>query len=174
MGRENKQRLREFYRQQERQQCDDAIATPRPYWQDLHFSGVGLLYMRIVTIPSLEATECWEIRQRQELEIFLSQGLSENEGLVVGMTPLAIAHEELNTLLERFESLQLSPRIENNPKIGVLDGTRIVVRFEGGIQCSSQFQWVQGCCPKAWMSLESLILSSIDRFRAAEPHESVS
>jgi hypothetical protein len=167
MGSKNKERLREFRHQQELQQVYEVIATPRPYWQDLHCAGVGSLCIRIVSIDSGGITECWEIRQQEKLEIFRSQGVPENESLVVGMTPLTITHEELDTIIERFEKLRLAPKIKTNP-IGVLDGIRIMVRFEGGIQCSSQFQWVQGCCPESWMSLESLTLSLIDRFRAIE------
>lgn len=165
MGSNNKERLREFRRQQERQQGYEAIATPRPYWQDLHCTGIGSLCIRIVSIDSGGIAECWEIRQQEKLKIFSSQSVPENANLVVGMTQLAIKQEELDTIIERFENLQLAPKIRTN-SMGVLDGSRIVVRFEGGIQCSNEFQWIRGYCPESWMLLESLTLSLIDRFKA--------
>ncbi|PSB56564.1 hypothetical protein [Chamaesiphon polymorphus] len=168
MGSKNKERLREFRRQQELQKGYEAIATPRPYWQDVDCTGIGALCIRIVSIDSGGITECWEIRQQEELKIFHSQGVPDNEILVVGMTPLAITHQELDTIIERFESLQLAPKIKTDPT-GVLDGIWIVVRLEGGIQCSSQFKWVRGRCPESWLSLESIVLSLIDRFREIEP-----
>jgi hypothetical protein len=170
MSSKNKEKLCEFHRQQELQRGYEAIATPRPYWQDLHFSGAGSLCIRIVSIDSSRITECWEIRQQEELKIFRSQSIPENESLVVGMMPLAITHEELDNIIESYENLRLPPKIRSN-SIGVLDGIRIVVRFEWGIQGSSEFQWFRGYCPESWISLESLTLSLMDRFRTIEPQE---
>jgi hypothetical protein len=173
MGRSNKEKLREWKQQQEEERDRLAIITPRPYAQDLHIRGIGLLQIRIVMKPSWETPQCWEIRGTEKFSLYLSQGISAYSDLVVDFIPLAVVHDELAAIIKEFRSLSFQPIVEPSP-FAVLDGTTLEVRFEGGMRCFSAFQWVEGAPPQSWIPLEKLTLSSISRFSSAVAREKIS
>jgi hypothetical protein len=172
MGRSNKEKLREWKQQQEKERDRLAIITPRPYTQDLHVRGIGLLQIRIVMKPSWEVPQCWEIRGTEKFCLYLSRGISEYSDLVVDFIPLAVEHDELAATIKEFRSLSFQPIVEPSP-FAPVDGTTLEVYFEGGFRCFSAFQWIEDGPPQSWIPLEKLTLSSIARFSSAVAREKI-
>jgi len=170
MGHKNKEKIREWKREREMEDCREAIATPRRYDEEMHFPGVGLLRARIVVKPSWEPLCCWEVSETDRLVVYGSQAVEGCPDLVVGFTPLAIASDDLASHLRDIASLQL-PLMDEHWRAAVLDGTRLLIRLAGGIDSSSQFQWVQGHPPRGWTLLENHTLSLVSRLRSATVHE---
>lgn len=168
-----KERRREFLRQAETREKEEALARPRHPATDIGWRGIGPRIVQVVCKDPWEPVRCWEIRDRSGLDaksmkyvVYYSVSQSDDSDLLTGYQQMDVPSETLKNFVRRLSTVSI-PIFHRMEPVAIADGTTYEVALYGGIQSSCRLSWRGDSAPETWREIDLLTSEMVDVFKAA-------